>query len=197
MAPPESTAIPAAWRTRVSSTESRGVPLDSNLSMKFAAGSTKKMWLNESDAKDTGASSLPGPWPFSPQAPRNSKGGGACGFGAGLTRLPQDARKNTAASAGWGRLHRIGTKIVCDQRQSYAPRLCGHCVKDNSSRSLRRDFAREINLACGAVLRIYPLFGGPMFESSRRFGPRRPHSRRGNGTPGLSSRWILGWAVGR
>src|SRR5579862_6167522 len=122
MAPPESTAIPAAWRARASSKESRGVPLDSNLWTKPAAGSAKKTSPSESAAKDTGASSLPGPSPFSPHEPRNSNGGGGCGFGAGFARFPQEARKNTATNADGRNLLRLGSEYFFAMRQTYRQR---------------------------------------------------------------------------
>src|SRR4029077_5056731 len=124
MAPPVSTAIPAAWRTRVSSKDCRGVPLDSNLWTKPAPGSTKKMLPSESAANAPGSLSLPGPSPFSPQAPRNSNGGGGCGFGAGLARFPQETRKNNATSGAGGSLHRIGQVFIFAIRQTYVQRSC-------------------------------------------------------------------------
>src|ERR1700687_5672961 len=124
MAPPESTAIPAAWRARGSSKDCSGVPLDSNLWTKPAPGSTKKMLPSESAANATGSSSLPGPSPLSPQAPRNSNGGGGCGFGAGFARFPQETRKNNATSEARGSLHRDGSEFVFAIRQTYVQRSC-------------------------------------------------------------------------
>src|SRR4029077_10285524 len=107
-APPESTAMPAACRTRESSKDCSGTPFDSNLWTKPAAGSTKKTFPSESAAKETGSSSWPGPGPFSPQELRNSKGGGGCGLGAGVARFPHEDRKNITASAARGNLVGIG-----------------------------------------------------------------------------------------
>ena len=45
-----------------------------------------------------GASSLPGPSPLSPHAPRNSNGGGASGFGAGSALFPQDVTEHLTAA---------------------------------------------------------------------------------------------------
>src|SRR3984893_18282895 len=122
MAPPESTAMPAAWRKRESSKDCRGVPFDSNLWTKPAVGSAMKMLPSESATKETGASSCPEPWPLSPQALRNSNGGGGCGFGAGVARFPQETRKNTATSAASGSLHRSGSEFIFAMRQTYAQR---------------------------------------------------------------------------
>src|ERR1700730_3259857 len=97
MAPPLSTAIPDARRTRESSNESSGVPLDSNLCTKPAPGSAKNTLPSESAAKATGVWSFPGPSPLSPQAPRNSNGGGCCGMRAGSVRFAHEMA-NVAAS---------------------------------------------------------------------------------------------------
>src|SRR5215469_13259598 len=99
MAPPASTAIPAARFTVASSKESSGVPFDSNLCTKPAPGSAKNTLPRESAENETGVSSCPGPSPFTPHEPRYSNGGGGGGLGAGLARLLQDERKNSAASA--------------------------------------------------------------------------------------------------
>src|SRR5882762_8154750 len=79
MAPPLSTAIPEARWMRESSKESSGVPLDSNLWTKPEPGSAKKTFPSESAANAAGVSSFPGPWPLSPHAFRNSKGGSCNG----------------------------------------------------------------------------------------------------------------------
>src|SRR5215469_10851623 len=104
MAPPASTPIPAARFTVVSSKDRSGVPLDSNLCTKPAPGSAKKTLPRESAENETGASSWPGPLPFTPHEPRYSNGGGGGGLGAGVARLPQEERKNSATSAVWIRL---------------------------------------------------------------------------------------------
>src|ERR1039458_4559810 len=91
--------MPVAWRTRESSNESSGVPLASNLWTNPAAGSAKKTLPKSSVANATGASSLPGPSLRSPHEFRNSKGGGAWGFGAGSARLVQDVAQDTKQNA--------------------------------------------------------------------------------------------------
>src|ERR1700674_1917263 len=111
MAPPLSTAIPEACRTRESSKESSGVPLDSNLCTKPEPGSAKKILPSESAANVTGASSFPGPLPLSPHSPRNSNGGVCCGLGAGTVRLAL----NTALNA----MNRVITRLAHRQLDEF------------------------------------------------------------------------------
>ena len=70
------------------------MPWDSNLWTNPAAGSAKKTFPNVSTANVTDSSSLPGPSPLSSHAPRNSNGGGACGFGDVSARLAHDVANN-------------------------------------------------------------------------------------------------------
>src|SRR5437868_436476 len=90
------------------SKESSGVPLDSNLWTKPEPGSTKNTLPNQSAVIATGELSLPGPLPLSPHAPRNSKGGGCCGTGAGSVRFPHDMVQNAMSSAIDSRGHLLG-----------------------------------------------------------------------------------------
>src|SRR5579871_199119 len=114
MAPPASTPIPAARFTVASSNERSGVPLDSNLCTKPAPASAKKTLPRESAENETGASSCPGPLPFTPHEPRYSNGGGGGGFGAGVARLLQEERKSSATSAVWTRLDRFNRETFSD-----------------------------------------------------------------------------------
>jgi hypothetical protein len=84
--------------------------------MKPEPASAKKTFPSESPAMETGASSLPGESPFSPQVPRNSNGGGGCDFGAGVARLPQEMSKNMAINGACGNLHRNGLDFVLSIR---------------------------------------------------------------------------------
>ncbi len=79
---------------RESSKESSGVPLDSNLWTKPEPGSAKKTFPSESAANAAGVSSFPGPWPLSPHAFRNSKGGSCTGMGAGSVGFAHDKAHN-------------------------------------------------------------------------------------------------------
>src|SRR5258708_35901283 len=79
---------------RESSKESSGVPLDSNLWTKPEPGSAKKTFPSESAANAAGVSSFPGPWPLSPHAFRNSKGGSCNGMGAGAVGFAHDKGPN-------------------------------------------------------------------------------------------------------
>src|ERR1700730_2385940 len=111
MAPPLSTAIPEACRTRESSKDSSGVPVDSNLCTKPEPGSAKKTLPRESAANVTGASSFPGPLPLSPHSPTNSNGGVCCGLGAGCVRLTL----KTAVNA----MHRTITRLAHRQLDEF------------------------------------------------------------------------------
>src|SRR5690242_5255750 len=113
MAPPLSTAIPDECLMRKSSKESSGVPLDSNLCTKPEPGSAKNTRPMVSAAKATGMSSLPGSVPLSPQALRNSKGGGGGGLGAGSIRLAQDVA-HAATAKTISRYLRRQTDQLCE-----------------------------------------------------------------------------------
>src|ERR1700719_1258168 len=111
MAPPLSTAIPEACRTRESSKDSSGVPLDSNLCTKPDPGPAKTTLPSESAANVTGASSFPGPLPLSRHSPRNTNGGVCCGLGAGSVRLAL----NTALNA----MNRVITRLAHRQLDEF------------------------------------------------------------------------------
>src|SRR5467141_4006646 len=106
---------------RESSKESSGVPLDSNLWTKPEPGSAKKTFPSESAANAAGVSSFPGPWPLSPHAFRNSKGGSCNGMGAGSVGFAHDLLQMDESKWAWRKI--LSPGIVRSLRPNHTTRI--------------------------------------------------------------------------